>query len=686
VVAAVIREVNRETEPDQIWRVLGVFPLYGSGEALEVRASELPEPASLRLRLDDVLEVLERHVLVQAQQGTETRESSWTLTQLGHAALTTQIKNSSRPDTMAYLLDSQMATLSARLYERGDAATVGPFLAAARDLLTEALDARGDGDPVRWGAAVRAVHNAVVMDLDRPGSLAPDGGGLSARAVRSLVQLSEGPNYAGEPTEFPSLLAALEAREALRDLVRGRKEPLEGLLLDRTTYQSLASGLAGQRFMAHAAWVHLCRASEDVDHRMELSVELARAVTGVLQGTSFKSSDLALLTPDHREHLLLAELYADANTPDRIRIESTPTEALRRLASLAGALEREYPNRETRQAAGVRVLQLHTCFDGLSEAQLDRYVEQMEQQLSVARSYAGELVNLAQNVLQQPLNRYALSDLIRLQMVNDLSLTEDQGEGTRILEASEWVAVAERFHEFGSMHDANLYRFALLELLGRDESASALLEEGAAAHSEDLLQDFERASLARMLRHATSLMTILAQQDQVMAIPPADQAILGSYSHEDLLSLVEGGGGRFGVARIPWLQTEREAQWHAMLDYLGLRVDFPEDLERVSTALLDILESHAAVGQLGDETEGLQPGLAKLAEASGLPSHLLQGVSSRDAAQALTFVQAVAVARREGLLCTFPEGASVPEAAQTHLDIQTRRAEERRHARREEFA
>ena len=141
----------------------------------------------------------------------------WVLTKIGYAILTEGLQ-ASAPEDVAYLADAQMATLSARLATDGRQAVVQPFLQAARNLLLDAKDELGDGDPVRWGAAVRAVHNAVVMDLDRPNSLRPEGRGIKADVFASLVRLADNSSYSSDDAraDFDALTAALPAREHIR--------------------------------------------------------------------------------------------------------------------------------------------------------------------------------------------------------------------------------------------------------------------------------------------------------------------------------------------------------------------------------------------------------------------------------------------------------------------------------------
>jgi hypothetical protein len=683
LVALTLKRLDREPEADQVRNILGHFPLYGEGEALEVQMAELPEPASLKVNLDDVLESLERLQLVQANQGISPHESTWVLTQLGQATLAAHLRNSSHPETVAYLLDAQLSTLAARLYEHGDPQTVEPFLAAARDLLLDAMDSRTDGDPVRWGAAVRAVRNAVVVDMDRPGSLRPDGGGLSSQALAGLIRLSDATEFgqAWQESEFAPLVAALRCRESVRSMVRAG-EPLEGLLLEPSTYQGLAENMLGLRAVAHAAWVHVCREAEDTDHQMAIAIDLARAVTGVPRGEAFRASDFALLTPDHREHLLLAVLYQDGDSSDQVRIESTPAEALHRLASTVAALEREYPVLETRIAAGIRILQLHSCFEGEEDAYLETQVHQVFRQMAFARGYAGEIMTLAQQVMGQPSNDHALADLIRFQFMAGDSPEEDPDGVLRVQEAGEWVAVAERFSEFGSMAEANIYRYAIMELLRRDEAVQNAHARGEEASPEDLLPAAAQAALGRMLRHSTSLMAILAQQDQVLFVPEAELAILQSYTHRDLITLVEGGGGRFGVARIPWLESEQESHWQAMVSYLGLKVEFPEDLDRLNSALLEILGCYTAPPEsFPARPEFREEALTETAAVTGIPLSDLALVNPVEASSLLTLVQSVSAVKREGILCTFDgDGVSVEDAIRAHRAVQEQRKKERKNA------
>lgn len=664
-------------ESDQVKRILAAFPIFGEGRSLVIQEGEIPETGSLHLTRQQALDTLLDQGLIEESRSALDRfpedyrarleaegllaeaPRGLILTQLGYAILTDGLQ-AGEPEDVAYLADSQMATLSARLAVDGQPRAVKPFIQAARNLLLDAVHELGEGDPVRWGAAVRAIHNAVVMDLDRPGCLLPNGGGVPSDVFRSLASLAGTSNYISQAprllNDFDSLTAALEARDRVRARVaQAGLEVLESCLMARSTYQDLKTDHLGVKAMAHAAWVHLCR-GKDADEVMDTALRLARAVTGVPLGEAYRSSDLNLLTPDHREHLLLADLYLDFDAPDRPRFAGTEQDALRRLVFLTGALEKEYPTPEVRVAAGVRVLQLHEAFAQESPEALDVMVRRIFTKVEDARDFGSEILSLAQNALGQPLNRHAISDLVRNEVLQE---EPDFSASAQAMQVNEWVAVAERFSQFSTMTEANVYRFALMELLERKED----------------LTEYEATSMARMLRHATSLMTILAQQEQITTLPPTAKFILGDYTKEELLALVEGDGGRFGRARVPWLETEAEVQWRRMSDYLGIRMVFPEDLDRISSALLRITGNHVAPANVPGPQE---PGQQDIAATIGLPKDLIAGLDRKETGKVLALATAVRIAKREGILCVHgPEGVSMSEAMKAHQVAMQRRKAER---------
>jgi hypothetical protein len=263
-----------------------------------------------------------------------------------------------------------------------------------------------------------------------------------------------------------------------------------------------------------------------------------------------------------------------------------------------------------------------------------------------AREFGTELTALAQNILGQPINNYALSDLIREQM--NVDVTEALVPQSMAL--GEWVAVQERFASFASMDDANLYRFALMEYADREY---------------EHLDDVQRGVIARMLKHATTIMTLLAQQEQAAVIPKTEKAVFSEFTTEEIKHIIEGDGGKFGVARVPWLETERESQWRKMVQTMNLRVDFTEDLNRVTAALMQIMGAHIAPGNPGDPQE---LGQRLIAEASNIPPEALSGLDSRETAEILAFVQMSKAAQDAGILAFHGEnGVTTEEAMRAHV-------------------
>lgn len=622
---------------DHLKRMLGHLPFYGRGPALVAREDELPEELSIALSREEALDTLAAQGLaVQIGQG-------WGLTQAG-AGVCHRLRSS---DWMAdHVLDAQMATLSARLSY--DPNSAGPFIEAAGHLLVKSRNHIAEGHPTWWGAASRSIHNAVVMDLDRPGNLLPNGGGISTQAFQAMSDMvRKSPLASGGPeADFQALQAALAARERIRDQVTTTGLPLEDILLSASTYQQLRDDLTGLRSMAHAAWVHLARGSSADDTRVEMAVALARAVTGRAAREPMKSSDLALLTPDHREHVVLAVLYEDGDTRDRLVIESTPEEARRRLASLYGPIDRDYPALSTKLAAGIRILQLHDCYREVPDQVLEQIVRRVFGEVEDARDFGTELMSLAQGIMGQPLNNFALADLIRDQMHMDVPLAPVPES----MALGEWVAVQERFASFRSMEEANLYRFAMMEYASRER---------------ERLDEVQRGVIHRMLKHATSIMALLAQQEQIPFVPETEKAILAEFTTDELKRIIEGDGGHFGVARVPWLESERESHWRRMVQVMNLRVDFTEDLNRVTSALMQILGTHVAPGIPGDPQE---VGQRLIAEANGLPPGALDGLDAQETSEILAFVQATSLAQRAGILVYHGEdGVTTKEAITAHV-------------------
>ena len=638
VMEAVERLQTHEQGRD-IQRLLSSFPVFGAKEDRIVVEDELEGLLPEHVGIENALIALRTLDLIEPMEVL----GEWELTPLGEGVVRyLMLDNDS--ETSANALDAQTAFITARLVHEPRAA--GAFLEASVYLLAHGLLESELGHPTRWGAAMRAIRNAVVVDLERPGSLLEGAGGLRSQDIATLggmaavSPLSEG----SVPPEMRTLVVVLGAREHIQKCVGNDPARLPDVLLDPKMYEALDRQMCGLKAMAHVAWVTLSRGTSPKKIQ-ETAESLAHAVTGVRPGGMFHPSDFALLTPDHREHLLL---LAAAKEIPSFKIEGTLQDARRRLGMVYGQLVEEYPHVSERTRAASRILALHTGYEQHSEESLDHEARWVMEQVEESLGFTNELTDLAMR-LQPGLfgkenSSLALHTLVRLcSDVDDPSHTIDHTD--TMVAAAEWVAVAERFSSFQTMQEAQLYRYALMEATDRPGFKKP-----------------QREATTRMLAHSTSLMTVLAQQDQTRTIPMVEKEILSTMSTPQLMEIIEGGGGRFGVARIPWQENEREQSFRRIIEYSGLRLAFPEEMNVVSRNLLRLLGTHVGPG---DPRRKLDvPQKEMLESRVGSVSEELTEADARDG---LAFLQSVEAAKASGILRTYSgAGVTVDEAAWAH--------------------
>ena len=629
-VAAALEQLQKHRQADDLRRLLSSFPVFGDGEDRVVREDELEgllpeyvgiENAIIGLRTSDLVEPLETL-------------GEWQLTALG-SAVVRELMLSTDLETSANVLDAQAAFLTARLVETPKVA--GAFL------LAHGLMESENGHPTRWGTAMRAIRNGVVVDLERSGSLLEGAGGLRSRDLAALGGMAQvSPLAEGSfPPEFRTMVVVLAARERIQSVVGKAPERLREVLLDPEIYQDLDKQMVGLKAMAHVAWVALSRGARPKDAQV-LAEELAHAATGVRSGGVFRPADFAVLTPDHREHLLL---LAAARENPGFSIVGTMDEARRRLAMVYGQLVEEYPHLAERSRAAARILALHTGYSQVEQGELLWEAERVMSQVEESHAFSDEITTLAMR-LQPGMYSKDTAPLALHSLVRRCGDTEQGPDYVdTLVAAAEWVSVAERVSTFRSMREAQVYRYALMEALERPGFKKP-----------------QRDAMGRMLDHATVLMTVLAQQDQARVMPPLDKEVMASLSTSQVVEIIEGDGGRFGVARIPWQESEREQSFRRMVDYSGLRVAFPEEMNLVSRNLLRLLGTHVGPGEPRRKAE--VPQKEMLERRIGEVPEELTEVDARDG---LAFLQAVESAKESGLLRTFPaSGVTVEEAALAH--------------------
>lgn len=635
-VSAALERLREQGQADDFQRLISSFPVFGGGEDRIVREDELEgllpeyvgiENAIIALRTADLVEPLETI-------------GEWQLTPLG-SAVVRELMLSTDLETSAHVLDAQTAFLTARLAESPRSA--GAFLEAATYLLAHGLLESENGHPTRWGTAMRAIRNGVVVDLERPGSLLEGAGGLRSRDLAALGGMAQvSPLAEGSfPPEFRTMVVVLAARERVQAAVGKDPERLRQVLLSPEIYQDLDKQMVGLKAMAHVAWVALSREATPRDAQI-MAESLAHAATGVRPGGVFRPADFAVLTPDHREHLLL---LAAARENPGFSIVGTMDEARRRLAMVYGQLVEEYPHLAERSRAAARILALHTGYSQTEPGELQWEAERVMDQVEESHAFSDEITTLAMR-LQPGMYGKDTAPLALHSLVRRCSDT-DRGPDyvDTMVAAAEWVSVAERVSTFRSMREAQVYRYALMEALERPGFKKP-----------------QRDAMGRMLDHATVLMTVLAQQDQARVMPLLDKEVMASLSTSQVVEIIEGEGGRFGVARIPWQESEREQAFRRIVEYSGLRVAFPEEMNMVSRNLLRLLGTHVGPGEPRRKAD--VPQKEMLAQRVG---EVPEDLTEADARDGLAFLQAVEGAKESGLLRTFPAaGVTVEEAAMAH--------------------
>lgn len=639
VASEALQQMRAHGQADDLQRLLTSFPVFGGSADRVVREEELDGLVAENLGTEGALIALRTMDLVEPME----QLGEWQLTPIGESIVRGLILEDS--EACANALDAQAAFLTGRLVADGRAAE--PLLEASVYLLTHGLMESEAGHPTRWGTVMRTMRNAVVVDLERPDSLLAGSGGLRAKDLEALGGMAAvSPLAEGSiPAEIRTLVVVLEARERIQNLVGASPDHLKEVLLDPSLYEPMERQLTGLKAMAHVAWVALTGQVERERELQDLAEGLAHAVTGVRRGGVFQPSDFALLTPDHREHLLLV---AAAKENPVYQLAGSLGDARRRLAMVYGQLAEEYPHVGERTRAAARILGLHTAYGEFSEDRLIQEAGRVMEAVEESAGFTDELTALAMRLQPglygQDTSTLALHTLVRRYCDAD-DLTRPIDYTDTMVAAAEWVAVAERFSQLHTMKEAQLYRYALMEALERPGFKKP-----------------QREGMDRMLAHSTSLMTVLAQQDQSRTIPQVEKEILSGMSTQQLLEIIEGDGGRFGVARIPWQEGEREQTFRRMVEFSGLKVAFPEEMNLVSRNLLHLLGTHVAPGDPRRRMDVPQQELLErhIGEVSG-------DLNEAEARDGLAFIQAVETAKVRGILRTYPgAGVSIEEAARAH--------------------